>query len=622
MIKDEIIQLIKKALEELGISSDGVMLEHPGEEGHGDYSSNVAMQLFKEYKTKLKLKSYRSPRELAEKIVNSIPKNDIIEKVEVAGPGFINFYLSESLLLTSIDKVLSEKDEYGKSEIFKEKKFMVEFAHPNTHKMFHIGHLRNITTGEAIVRILEANGAKVIRANYEGDVGMHIAKCMYAILRNVNEKFNNIEELKDEFKTIKERVEFLGKMYTEGNRLYESNEESKRAIEDLNKKIYNKDPDIFNLWKETRQWSLDYFETIYKRVNSNFDRYYFESEVFKRGKEIVLEFLKKGIFKESEGAVIFPGEKFKLHNRVFITSDGNPTYEGKDMGLGELQFKEYDPDLIIHVVSSEQAGYFQVIFEALAQIFPETRGREKHLIYGWVNLKSGKMSSRTGNVILGEWLLDEAKKRIDEIMGKVVKGKGYSSSETESLNSIKDKFSPDGSDNNNIPDVLEKVAVSSVKYSFLKMEIKSDISFDFEESIDFDGDSGPYIQYVYARTKSIERNAGDYSSSKARSVMTFKDKISPDGSNNRFNPEEISILRWIYRFPEIIEEAGKRFAPNAICSYLFELAKRYNLFYNKLPILKAESEEMRDFRIMLNTAVGQVIKNGLEILGIETVERM
>jgi len=626
MVKEEITKILKKTLEKLGLATSEIMLEHPSDESHGDYATNIALKIWgavQSSKSQNKqLTNIKSPFDLAVLIVSSIPKVELIDKVEAVKPGFINFFLSKRFLIEELEKVDLEKNFY-QSDLYKGKKIMVEFAHPNTHKMFHIGHLRNAVTGETLVRILEANGAEIVRANYEGDVGLHIAKCLYSILltqkskikeQRQDQKLEQIKLLENQYKTIKERVEFLGKMYTEGNKVYETDEKAKTEILEINKKIYAKDPEVFDLWKETRQWSLDYFETIYKRIQTHFDRYYFESECFERGKKLVLDGVKKGIFEESEGAIIFPGEKYGVHTRVFVTKEGNTTYEGKDMALGELQFKEYDPDLIIHCVGPEQEGYFQVMFEALGRILPDTKGKEKHLVYGWVKLKHGKMSSREGNVVLGEWLLDEAKARILEIMENVeMKSKDIYSSSPSFIRVNEARSNADSSrqtafSSNNKTEVAEKAAVAAVKYSLLKVSLPSEIAFDFDESINFEGDSGPYLMYTYARTQSV------FAKSKTN---IQKPKIQID-----LKLEELSLLRFLYRFPGVVQEAGKNYAPNMICLYLFILAQKYNFFYNKLPILKAETEEMRNFRLGLNEAVGIVLKKGLNLLGIEAVEKM
>lgn len=572
---------LSQIVAEMGVGEFKVIVDTPADTKHGDYTTNLAMMLSKRLKKK--------PVEIAEEIrekLSAISNQHMFAKIEVVPPGFINFYLSKDVISKVIDQVLEEKELYGRSKTIHGKKIMVEFAHPNTHKAFHIGHLRNITTGESIVRLLEATGHDVIRTNYQGDVGMHIAKCLYAIL--------HISGIKDEMskikyeKGIKVKVDFLGKAYAAGSAAYEESDEAKKEIGTINKKIYAKDPEVYAVYEETRKWSLDYFASIYVRVGSHFDRYYFESETYELGKANVLKGLEKGMFENSEGAIIFPGEKFGLHNRVFITSEGNATYEGKDMGLGPLQFKEYNPELIIHVVGPEQASYFQVVFEALAQLLPETRGKEYHLVYGWVKLKRGKMSSRSGNVVLGEWLIDEAKEEIFSIL---------KNSESE--------YMPEEQEQ-----IAEKTAISAVKYSFLKVSTKQEIAFDLLESVNFQGDSGPYLQYTYARAMSILRKSEELSVGNSQLV------------EEKLEKEEILLLRQIYKFPEVVVEAAVQYAPNTIAKYLFDLASIFNTFYNKHSILSAANSEIINSRLAMTQATAQVLQNGLYLLGIETLERM
>ncbi|TSC53937.1 MAG: Arginine--tRNA ligase, partial [Microgenomates group bacterium LiPW_16] len=439
MIKDQIIADLKKALQKLRISGVEPVLEHPAQETHGDYATNVAMVVAGKQKDK-------TPLELAKKIVDAYPEVDYLAKVEVAEPGFINFWLKEEFLSGQLEEVARDGDDYGKSSLLKDKRIMVEFAHPNTHKLFHIGHLRNISLGESIVRLLESQETKVVRANYQGDVGLHIAKCLWGFVKLQKEKRRD-RAYGERSLLLPSKIEFLGKAYVTGAKACDDDPKARLEIEELNKKIYQQSADTVDLWRQTRGWSLEYFERIYKKVSSHFDRYYFESEVAGPGKEIVLEGLKKGIFEESEGAIIFPGKKYGLHNRVFVTQQGLPTYEAKDIALAKLQFSEFAPDLIIHVVGPEQKGYFEVVFKALAQLLPETAGKEYHLIYGWVRLKTGKMSSRTGEVVLAEWLLDEVEKRLKN---------SFKMSE----------------------EVAEMVAVGAVKYSLLKFSPRQEIAFD------------------------------------------------------------------------------------------------------------------------------------------------
>lgn len=552
-------QIIKALTDASGVKE--VELEYPDNESFGDFTTNVALIAAK--------KEGKNPRVLAEELAAKLKESDnlksIIEKIEVAGPGFINFWLKNDVLVNNLMEIDVQKGEYGKNNLLKGKKIMFEYAHPNTHKAFHIGHLRNITTGETLSRLYSANGAEVIRANYQGDVGLHIAKALYGIQKL---GFNDPGD-------IKKRAEYLGKAYASGATAYEEDEKAKEEIHVINGKIYDKsDEEVNKLYKETRQWSLDYFGEIYKRVYTKFDRFYFESECAERGKEIALKALKEGILEESEGAVIFRGSNYGLHDRVFISGKGVPTYEGKDLGLAELQFKEYNPDMLIHTVGPEQKEYFKVIFKALEFIMPETKGREMHVPYGWVRLKEGKMSSRTGNVILGEAILDEAKENI--------------------LKSYKTE-----------DETAEKIAVGAVKYSFLKNGLSQDISFDLKESISLEGNSGPYLQYTVARTNSVLGKAG--------SANGF------DVTDSELNAEELSVLRTLSRFSGVIATAAKSYSPNLLCNYLYDLAQKYNGFYNKHKILESDNE---DFRVELTKGVGQVLKNGLNLLGIEAPEKM
>lgn len=589
-LKQQIIAQITEALNENGIDVIPT-IDYPADAKHGDYSTNVAFMASK--------KVGKNPMLVAEDIVATLGKKNskskFFNQIEIAKPGFINFWLSQESLMDSVKHV----DTQLKTSLTG-KKIMVEFAHPNTHKAFHIGHLRNITTGESIVRLLEAIGVKVIRANYQGDVGMHIAKAMFGLTMMIKENKIETETLKLEDSSkgierllsvvkalsgtdIKERVDLLGKAYAYGSKLFEENGQETAAIREINKAIYSHEWGAYRSYEEvyqiTRQWSLDYFNQIYKRLDSHFDRLYFESETYASGKENVLKGLEDGIFEKSEGAIIFPGSKYGLHDRVFISSEGNPTYEGKDMGLAPLQHKEYHPDLIIHVLGPEQYGYTRVIFKALDLLFPEDANKQLHLVYGWVKLKHGKMSSRTGNVILGEWLLDEAKKKILE--------------------------SFDISD-----DIAEQVAVGAVKYSFLKVGLNQEIAFDLEESISLQGNSGPYLQYTYARTQSVLRKASDTKFE----MHNLLDRVV-------LTKEERDILQLLSRFPEIVEDAAVRYAPNVLCSYLFELAQAFNLFYQKFPILKSEENE-KHFRLYLTAKTGYILKHGLSLLGIKAPEQM
>jgi len=564
MIKDEILKNLQLALEKISIKDVVPTLEKPANSDFGDYSTSVALKLTKQLK--------KNPLVIAEEIKKNFPKIDFIEKIDVVKPGFVNFWISNVQSINRLTEIVENKFIYPEYHLGKNKKLMVEFAHPNTHKLFHIGHLRNISTGEAMVRILEAVGNIIIRSNYEGDVGLHIAKCLYGIK-------NSKTDIK-KIKSLQEKIEFIGKMYSAGTKAYEDDEKAKQEIIKINKTIYDRDPGIMPLWTETRQWSLDYFEENYKRFYSHFDRLYFESEFYKRGVEIVKQSLEKGILEKSQGAIIFNGKKYGLDIRVFINSLGFPTYEGKELALAEKEFSDFgELDKVIHVVTPEQTSFFKVTFK-VEELIDEKKYKNKqyHLIYEWVKLKAGKMSSREGNIIEAHWLIDEVKKKISE------------------------KFKCD-------EETTEILAVASVKYSFLKNGTQTIIHFDIDESIAVDGNSAPYLIYTYVRCQSVLN--------KANANPLTREPVNQSKINN----DESNVLRLINQFPEIVQQSAMQLAPNLIANYLYELAQKYNYFYQKNKILESE-ENTKQFRLMLTQAVRKVIKEGLYLLGIKTVEKM
>lgn len=579
-----------------------ISLEHPSQETFGDYSTNVAMVLA----GRLRM----NPKKIAEEIAIKLKEKSsdtIIDRVEAAG-GFINIWLSQEFL-NSVFKgaingafhtqLTSEIEKLIGSSVCG-KKIFVEFAHPNTHKEFHIGHLRNIAIGEAFVRILEACGATVFRANYEGDVGLHVAKAIYGVKVKIENEKLKIEDLRQ--LEPDKKAKFLGEGYALGSKLSDESEETKKEIIELNKTIYV-DPKKADLWEETRQWSLDYFETIYRRLGTRkFDRYFFESETEKDGREMVIAAAKKGIFiQDKDGSIYFPGSKYGLNDCVFVTREHYATYEGKEIALEELELNTFPFDLSINNVANEQANFFQVSYKATEVLFPRHIGKHYHTAYGMVNLKGVKLSSRTGQVVTADWLIDQAKEKVKVIIEKA--------SERNSLNSEE------------IESVAEKVAVAAVKYSMLKVNPKMDIAFDLEESVSFEGDSGPYLQYTYARCKSVLRKG---------------ERVKGEGGGGgwrkeNMNEDEMILLRSFYRFPEVVLDAGRTLSPNILCSYLFELAQKFNFFYNKHSILTPElpnedssigKEEVTTFRLGLTVATANILQKGLELLGIETVERM
>ena len=552
-IADELKKRVGKAA---GTDPDKIKLEHPDLEEHGDYSTNIALTL---------KGGIKQAREIAEKI----DKKDLIEKIETAGPGFINIKIKREVLLKETGKVIQEGDNYGCGNFLSGKKFMVEYAHPNTHKELHIGHMRTLITGEALARILKASGALVFRANYQGDIGPHVAKAIWGteqLLKARGLSWETAEKM-----NLTDKAHLLGEGYVRGNKEYEAN---KQEIDNLNNGIYSGDEKSRVVYSQTRRWSLEYYDTFYSRFTTKFDKLYFESEVTEEGKKIVKHNIGK-VFDESEGAVIFKGEKYGLHTRVFITGDGNTTYEGKELALAYKQYADFPFDLNIHVVANEQAGYFQVVIKALELINPKFKGREYHLPMGMVNLVGRKISSRTGDFLTVDGLLEEVKELLP----------------------VKSSVN-----------INEAVAIGAVKYSVLRTQPTLNVAFDIKQSVNLEGNSGPYLQYTYARTRSV--------------LVKSRMAVSQIKADYTLNDDELHILKYLYRFPDAVEEAAKRYSPNLICNYLYELAKRFNTFYNQHSILSADNIMTRELRLNLTAGVSQILKNGMRLLGIEALERM
>lgn len=585
MIQEKLENSVREALKSLFITATGdINLEHPSDLSFGDYSSNVALAHAKELKMK--------PRELADKIVEEIEKNKIkeIEKVEVAGAGFINFFLAKEFFAERAGEAIKEGDKFGANESLKGKKIMIEYTDPNPFKEFHIGHLMSNIIGEAISRIIEFHGAEVKRACYQGDVGLHVAKAVLGmkILRDL---------MPDEDAKLTDKVKYLAKCYSLGSGSYSSlsidnfndvikkrNEAIERGeLAEINKKIYDRsDGEINRLYDWGRDVSLKNFEEIYEKLGTKFNFNFFESETGNFGKKIVEENLKNGVFEKSDGAVVFKGEKYGLHTRVFINSEGLPTYEAKELGLAKIKYEKCPYDLSVVITGNEVNDYFKVLLKTMEIIFPELAEKTTHISHGMLRLPSGKMSSRTGDVITAESLIADVEKLVED----KIKDRNYDKSLEK--------------------EIIEKVSIGAIKYSILKHTVGGDIIYDFEKSISFEGDSGPYLQYSYARAKSVLEKA------KEEGIKVSVEKIMPETSE---------LEKLLYRFPEIVERAGKEYSPHYIASYLIELAGSFNSFYAKHKIVDKE-DQISPYKIALTDAFAATMKNGLNLLGIEAPERM
>jgi len=550
MIRDSIKNTIEKALSSLGISQEGVVVSRTEQAEHGDYATNIALVLAKELG--------KNPRELAEAIKNAIEKegNDTIAKIEIAGPGFINFFIKDEVFIKNIDTIRREKDTYGKSDLLRGKRIMVEYTQPNPFKPFHIGHLMSNAIGESISRLVEFGGAEVIRANYQGDVGLHVAKAIWGIQKKGYDPKN---------------IDQLGEAYVYGNTMYEDDEEAKNEIHTINKHVYAGDDETINtIYKDGRDASLARFEELYKKLGTTFDHYFFESETWRRGQELV-EKHTGDVFEKSDSAIVFPGEKYGLHTRVFITSEGVPTYDAKEIGLAFLKMEKETFDLSITITAVEQEEYFKVIFKALTIIDQSMQGIFRHIPHGMMQLAEGKMSSRKGNVITGESLIVEAEKAAKEKMDS---------------EQVVDKNT-----------LATQIGVAALKYPILRQSLGRNIIFDMKDAISFEGDSGPYLQYTHARISSIL--------TKTETSPSIESPETPEG-----------LERTLLAFPETVALACTEYAPSRITTYLIELAQEFNSYYGQYKIID------NPYRLALAEATAIVIKNGLHLLGISAPSKM
>ncbi len=560
MIKEEIKKIIENVINGLDLKTHDrvnlgqvVLVEVPKEKTHGDYSTNVALSLAK----KLGKNPMEVAREIAKELSSKALKNIGIETVEAVAPGFINFYLSKEFFVGELKKI---DKSFGKNAMLKNKKVIVEYTDPNILKDFHIGHLMSNSIGEAIGRILEFSGAKVKRACYQSDVGMGIAKAVYGKMKN------SLYPWQDS--------------YVFGSKAYEENEQAKKEIVELNKKIFERtDKKVNALYDEGKKWSLRYFDGMYKKLGTKFDYFFLESEVADFGKKVVLGGLQKGIFEIGEkGAVIFKGEKFGLHTRVFVNSEGLPTYEAKELALAEIKYGKYKYDKSVIITGNDINEYFKVLLCVMKEVFPELESKTIHIGHGNMRLPEGKMSSRSGTAITAEFLIEKVKKLV--------------------LEKTKDR-KLDAS-------VDEQIAIGAIKYSILKQSISSDIVYDFEKSISFEGDSGPYLQYSYARAKSVLAKA------KTEKVKASFKKV----------PVEISALeKTMCQFPEIVQKAGAEYEPHFVVLYLTELAREFNNYYAHNKIVD-KVDEFSPYKVALTEAFSIIMKNGLWLLGIEALEKM
>ncbi len=559
-MKDVIKKAIDKALLELSLPECTFVVEHPRDLAHGDYACNVALVAAKA--------AGKSPREVAEILLATLQSQiPYIDKVEIAGPGFLNFHLSPTFFHDELARITDAKDNWGRGSAAVGEEVLFEYTSPNLFKPLHIGNLVGNIIGEACTRLFESEGAVVRRLNYPSDIGLTVAKGVWG-LRNSGKN--------------PEDILALGEAYRIGNEAYENDEAAKGEIEAINRSLYAADnAELSDLRERGVATSKKSLLEICDRLGTHFDAEIPESLASQPGIEIVKNNLGK-VFTESNGAVVYEGEKVGLHTRVFLNSQGLPTYEAKDLGnfaRKQTLYPNWTTSII--VTGNEQTEYFKVLYAAIRELFPETADRKlEHIPTGFLTLTTGKMSSRKGNVLTGESLLEEMRE------------------------AARERASASRADDIEI--LTNQISVAAIKYQILRQSVGSNIVFDKEKALSFEGDSGPYLQYTYARANSVlekAREAGVLPSGKVAPTVPY------------------ALERLLYRFPEVIEEALVERAPHTVVTYLTELAGAFNAFYAKEQIAD-NTDIYAPYKAMLTAATALTLKNGLWTLGIEAPERM
>ena len=544
--------------EQLGQQVD-VVLTRPDPQ-FGDFATNIALQLAKQVG--------KNPREIADMLAASLKETlqDSVTDVTVAGPGFINITLTDSALLAEIDSVADIP------QIMAGKEVVAEYSDPNPFKELHAGHLYTTLVGDAIARLVQGAGANVHRINYGGDVGLHVGKAMWAILKHLGgelpERLTDVPEF--------DRPSWISARYVEGSAAYEEDEAAKAEIVAVNKRVYelhaagDKESAFAQIYWTCRDWSYAGFDRLYQSLEvTPFERYLPESETTPAGLDIANQALARGIFEESDGAVVFRGEDHGLHTRVFINSAGLPTYEAKDLGLAATKWRDYKFDHNFIITGNDIVEYMKVILKVLDDFYPEVAQRTTHLTHGMIKLPGAiKMSSRKGNVLRAHDILDEAGRAAASI-----------------------------ADN-----VSHQTILAAVKYAFLKNRVGGDIIYDPQESVSIEGNSGPYLQYAHARARSITR----------KGTVANAMPVALEAG-------ERQLVSKLNEFSEVAQKAVEELAPHLVCTYLYELAQTFNRFYEHNRVVGDPREAERLYLIDRYAAV---LKQGLDLLGIHAPEEM
>lgn len=512
----------------------------------GDIATNVALQLAGRLK--------RNPRQIAEELAEVLRSNPDFAEVTVAGPGFINVRLSDEALLQQLQ--VSAPQQYADTNV------VIETNSPNPFKAMHIGHAMNAVVPDAIANILERAGAQVHRVSYHGDVGLHVGKSMYSLLKYAQGDVQRIAQIPKA-----ERNSFMSRMYAEGAAAYKESEEAKREIDALAAQSFTcEDPLYKQIYELCLEWSYQQIdETVARLGNKPIERRFVESAADSRGVAIVKQHT-PAVFTQSNGAYIFEGSKYGSFDNVFVSSNGRGLYAARDLGLMELKNEAFHPDKSVIVTGGEQGQYFKGVIAAAELSDPSLKGQTVNIPTGLVKLTTGKMSSRDGNVITIDWIFDQFRQAI-ESRGAVA---------------------------------TDATIAGALRYQFLKVKIGSDVIFDINDAVSITGNTGSYLQYAHARAKSILRKI-DHAEIK------------------QLQPEDRTLVRKMGEYSDVVDLATRQLEPHHICQYLFELAQEFNRYYERNRVV---GSELQTHRAGLVAAYARILADGLALLGIHAPDEL
>ncbi len=545
----------------------------------------------------------KSPQQVGEELGAELKKNDnLFSDYEIVS-GYLNISIDNSYWLDFVSEA-SQNPDYGMSlENENKQKIVIEFSSPNTNKPQHLGHIRNNFLGDSLSRILKANGHDVVKVNLVNDRGIHICKSMLAW-----EKWGDGTTPKSE---NRKGDHFVGDYYVLFNKMYKKDveqlieeegytekeaEKESPLLQEAKKmlrKWERKNKKVRELWQNMNSWVFDGFDKTYADLGIEFDKTYLESETYLEGKAIVLTNMKRGrVEVANDDSVFVDLEADGLDKKILLRSDGTSVYMTQDLGTAIIRYEDYSFDKHIYVVGNEQDYHFKVLKIVLGKFGYEWSKNLEHFSYGMVELPDGKMKSREGKVVDADDLLAEMKKTAMQKTDELGKLDGLSDDEKN--------------------EIIRKISLAALKYFILKVDPKKNMTFNPAESIDFNGNTGPFIQYTYARINSLVRKAEELS------INFGEQKLD----NINLQDIEKQLIKTIYEFQNVVVDAGKNYSPAFIANYIYNLSKEYNRFYHDLPIFKENDEEIKNFRLKLSKLVGDIIKTALYLLGIEVPARM